>query len=127
VKTESKAKVFVSHSGRDRAFADKLRRVLRLGSVFVDDRGRMTGENWERRLRANLSESDVFVFVVTPDTFESRWQLQELGAAWALDKPIIAVASDPKLLRELPVALSDKSSVTIDEIDRLPAMIASAA
>ena len=121
-------KVFVSHASGDKAIANKVRRVLRSVSAAVWTDGDLAaGAKWKDELRANLRDSDVFVFIVTPKTFVSEWQMQELGAAWSLEKHIITVATDPRLLRELPVALSQARSVTVDEIERMPDLIARAA
>ena len=116
----AKPKVFVSYAHQDQALARDIFRVLKPMNldVWSDDQLR-AGENWAETLRSRLKESTHFVFVLSPRTFESPWALQELGAAWALNKTIIPVVTDPRLLKSLPVDLGPVQAISSDELDKL--------
>ncbi len=86
--------------------------------VWSDERLEPT-EDWQRVVRDHLQASEVFLRIVTPNTLDSPWVLQELGAAWALGKRIVPVVSDKELIDKLPVQLADTQVVTIDEMERL--------
>ena len=100
-------KVFVSHSHNDTAVADHLRRLLRAlpdVSVFsADDLN--VGQSWREQLRKAIVESHVFLLVATPSAIASPSVLQELGAAWALDKQMIWAQTSKETPVRLPVEL----------------------
>ena len=112
----------------DQAVADQLFRTLRPMPVEVwsDDQLR-AGDDWSDVLRSRIRESDYFVLLLTPKTLESSWVHQELGAAWALGKRIVAVVSDRRLLDKLPVDLAGVPTVAISEMDKLEDVILHAA
>ncbi|HVS11984.1 MAG TPA: toll/interleukin-1 receptor domain-containing protein [Planctomycetota bacterium] len=77
------------------------------------------GDRVDTRLRRELSRSDVFVVLLSPASISSAWVLHELGAAWALKKPIAAVTTTvngPK------VPVSVNSWISMEEIDDPEAM-----
>jgi hypothetical protein len=113
-------KVFVSYARQDRALARDIFRVLKPMNVDVwSDEELRVGDDWKDTLRSRLKESTHFVFVLSPRTFDSPWALQELGAAWALNKTIIPVVTDRRLLQSLPVDLGDVQAIASDELDKL--------
>ena len=117
-------KVFVSYARSDQPLAKELFRILRMLPVEVwsDDQLR-AGENWPEVLRSRLRDSEYFLLLLTPKTLESSWVHQELGAAWALGKRIVAVVTDPRLLDKLPVDLAGAQTLTVDEMDKLEDVI----
>lgn len=121
-------KVFVSYAKPDQALARDVFRALRPMKVDVwsDDLLR-AGDDWQDVLRSRLRESNYFVFLLTPRTFESPWAMQELGAAWALNKRIIPVVTDARLLDSLPVDLSEVQAVQATELDKLDEILEGAA
>src|SRR5215203_4734594 len=100
-------KVFVSYARSDHVLAEALFRALRPMHVDVWSDDKLTAaDDWSDVLRSRIRQSDYFVFLLTPKTLESSWVMQELGAAWALDKRIIPVVTDRGLLDKLPVDLA---------------------
>jgi len=75
------------------------------------------GEDWESRLRDELSQCDIFVALLSPDSVHSEWVLQELGAVWALNKPIIPVVTHLELFSEIPLELRGVQSVEIKDLE----------
>jgi hypothetical protein len=71
------------------------------------------GENWRTQLREALANTDLFVVILSPDSLTSPWVLQELGGAWTLGKPILAVVAGTKVPMKLPVALDEHQFASI--------------
>jgi hypothetical protein len=117
-------KVFLSYAKADQPLADRLLRTLRSMSVDVwSDSELQAGDSWSDRLRSELLDSNLFVFLLTPQTRESSWVYQELGAAFALGKEIVAVTSDSRLIDGLPIQDSRIRFVPADEMDKLETII----
>jgi len=102
-------RVFVSHSSADNAFGLDLERQLQeaLGdpeAVFYDrDGGLIGGDEWMGRLQHKISDSNVFVLLLSPQAFDSPWVQKELRMALRA-----AVSSEGKVIipvlhRETPV------------------------
>lgn len=121
-------KIFVSYAKPDQDLARDVFRALRLMKADIWSDERLSGaDDWQETLRSRLLESDYFVLVLTPRYFDSPWALQELGAAWALNKRIIPVVTDARLLETLPVDLSGLRAVQANELDKLDEVLAGAA
>ena len=101
--------VFLSYASQDANHAEKLRRLLRARrDVRLHSTDEVSaGVNWRDELRTTLVNSDLFVLVVSPNSLHSSWLLQELGAAWTLDKPILAVVAGTTQPVSLPVELAE--------------------
>lgn len=98
--------VFLSHSSGDEELVRRVRDLLRRVDVrvfAVDDLS--AGENWAARVRNELTNADAVVVLLTPKAVVSDWVLQEIGAAWALQKPVIPIVTESGLLSRLPVKL----------------------
>ncbi len=99
------ADVFVSYSRRDAAFVSVLVEDLQDHgkSVWVDTDGIGDGEVFPDVIRAAIEGSDVFVFVITPDSAASRFCESEVDHALELNKrvvPVLRQAVDDDLLPE---------------------------
>jgi len=116
-------KVFVSYAQPDHSVAEEIFRALRAMHVEVWSNDQLRVGDWSDVLRARLRDSQYFLLLLTPRSVESSWVLQELGAAWALGKPIIPVTSDRRLLDRLPIDLGAVQTFTVDEIDKLEGVI----
>lgn len=114
-------KVFLSYSRADRSLADQLIREFHKMPVEVwsDEDQLRVGENWSDVLRSRIRDSQFFVLLLTPRALESSWVQQELGAAWALGKRIVAVATDERLVDRLPVDVAGLETVSVGELDKL--------
>jgi hypothetical protein len=113
-------RVFLSHSVGDRVYADKLRRLLSKRpdvSVFSVET-LSAGENWQSKLKDEISNCDIFAVIFSPNSVDSQWLLQELGAAWSLHKPIIPVVTQPNLLRKIPLTLQQTRVVNFNELEK---------
>ena len=84
---------FISYSSSDVQFACDLCTDLDQAGIawFRDKRSIRTGARWVDELHAAVRRCRVFIMVVTPLALTSDWCKIEAGAAWGLDKPILAI------------------------------------
>jgi formylglycine-generating enzyme required for sulfatase activity len=106
----SKAKVFISYSRKDMAFADRLEAALKARGFepLIDREEIYAFEDWWKRIEALLSGADTVVFVLSPDAVASETALKELTHAASLNKrfaPIVCRRVEdgavPEALRRL--------------------------
>jgi TIR domain len=83
-------KVFISHDSDD-AFRlkDLVDRLRDEGVESWDSREIRRSGGIEGRLLRAIKESDLCIFIATQDSVASAWCMNELGAFWALDRPIL--------------------------------------
>ncbi|HEY0545232.1 MAG TPA: toll/interleukin-1 receptor domain-containing protein [Pyrinomonadaceae bacterium] len=114
-------RIFLSYAPEDMEYVHELNSALVvIPDVQISSTDKLSaGENWLPKLKAELSSCDIFIVLVTPNSVESSWVLQELGAAWGLRKQIFAVYTDPRLISRLPVSLNQKQLVDIENIEKV--------
>lgn len=113
------SRIFLSYVRADKAHANKLRSLLSQRPnvrVFTTET-LSAGEDWESKLKDELSQSDIFMVLLSSNSVNSKWVLHELGAAWALDKPIIPVVINPGVFSKIPVMLRELQSVEIKDLE----------
>jgi hypothetical protein len=102
------ARVFISYSRKDMAFADWLEAALKARGFepLIDRTEIYAFEDWWSRIQALISRADTVVFVLSPDAVASDVALKEVAYAASLNKrfaPIVCqrVADDaiPEALR----------------------------
>src|SRR6266478_6304573 len=107
---QPKAKVFISYSRKDMAFADQLEAALRARGIepLIDRSGIYAFEDWWKRIEDLIARADTVVFVLSPDAVASEVALKELAYATTLNKrfaPIVCRRVDadavPEPLRRL--------------------------
>jgi tetratricopeptide (TPR) repeat protein len=125
---EPKAKIFISYSRRDMAFADRLEAALKMrGFEPLIDRAEIYAfEDWWKRLQALIERADTIVFVLSPDSVASREALKEVEYAASLNKrfaPIVCRRVDdsatPEALRRLNFIFFDDPAGFDNTADRL--------
>src|SRR5580700_3082038 len=108
--SEPKARVFISYSRRDMAFADRLDAALKARGFepLIDRTEIYAFEDWWKRIEALISRADTIVFVLSPDAVASDIALREVAHAASLNKrfaPIVCRhvedGSVPEPLRRL--------------------------
>lgn len=110
-------RIFVSYSSDDRRFATLL--LGRLAnhpevSVFATQNLSAAGD-YRLRLKEELLSAGAFLILLSPRSVKSNWVLYELGAAWALEKPIVVVLTDPSLQSKIPVEAHQLSVVHLED------------
>ena len=119
-KVKQALRVFLSYTMADRIYARKLHSLLSRRSnlrIFTMEM-LSAGEDWESKLKDELSQSDIFMVLLSSNSVDSPWLLHELGAAWALDKPIIPIVTHPEVVPKIPFPLAGIQSVQIKDIEK---------
>ncbi|MEM7424965.1 MAG: TIR domain-containing protein [Pseudomonadota bacterium] len=90
-------KVFISYSRTDLEFADQLVAALELHAfeTIIDREGIHAAENWKDRLGQLILQSDIVVFVLSPDSAASDICAWEVEQATLRGKRIVPVACRP--------------------------------
>jgi nucleoside 2-deoxyribosyltransferase len=116
---QRRIRVFVSHSNVDMVFARKLRNLLtqRANAQVFTTEELSAGGNWASKLRHELAAADVVVALLTPGSVDSSWVLHEIGAAWALQKPIIPVITRRDVLNKMPLSLQGSEAIELTDVE----------
>lgn len=107
--------VFLSYATQDNDVAVKIYHALTQSKVrcFKADETIIAGELWEEHTRKALLSSRVAVVLLTPNSISSQWVLCEVGACWALNKPMI-----PALMgianSQLPSFVSKRQTIRVE-------------
>ena len=114
---QAKAKIFISYSRKDLAFADRLAAALKArGFEPLIDRSEIYAfEEWWQRIEALIIRSDTVVFVLTPDSVSSDVALKEVSFAASVNKrfaPVIRRRVDDK---SVPKALAKLNFLFFDD------------
>lgn len=101
------AKIFISHSSEDKTIVDLFKNIILNAGLGIQDTdiaytsapetGVPTGGNIPRYIKENIADSDFVFFMISDNYRESEVCLNEMGAAWALDKNV-----KPLLLHNVP-------------------------
>jgi nucleoside 2-deoxyribosyltransferase len=112
-------RVFISHSIADQVLARTIRNLLvhRVNAQVFSTEDLSAGERWETKLRNELAAADVVVAILTPHSVDSSWVLHEIGAAWALEKPIIPLVTRRDVLNKMPVPLSRAQVIELPDVE----------
>jgi formylglycine-generating enzyme required for sulfatase activity len=125
---QPKAKVFISYSRKDIAFADRLEAALRARGfeVFIDREEIYAFEDWWKRIEVLIGGADTVVFILSPDAVRSDVALKEVARAASLNKrfaPIVCRRVDdgamPEALRRLNFIFFDDPKQFEASADRL--------
>ena len=124
--------VFVSHASQDRwiarCMADVVERKGRRHGVkaFLDVRDLESGDRFADALRDKLREAEELVVLVSSASVARDWVRHEIGAAWVLGKRIVGIL-DKLETADLPDAIGQTKTYSINDFDRVAAEIASRA
>jgi len=114
--------VFVSHSTKDRFIARQMARLIqekcaRSGvRAYLDERDIETGESIHGSVRNNIRKCDEFLVLLSKQSIDRQWVLSELGAAWVLEKRIVAVV-DNLTLDEMPEIIVQYKWVDLNKFE----------
>lgn len=119
----SAARIFISYSRKDAAFADRLEAALKArGFEPLIDRAEIYAlEDWWQRIQALIGRADTIVFVLSPDAVTSDVALKEVAHGAALNKrfaPIVCRRVDDALV---PEPLRRLNFVFFDQPERFEA------
>ena len=77
---KAQVRIFLSYATADKEYAHRLRSLLSKRPnlrVFTTET-LSAGEDWESKLKDELSQSDVFIVVLSSNSVDSKWVLHEL-------------------------------------------------
>jgi hypothetical protein len=82
---DSKARVFVSHSSKDKPFVRKLVEELKKRplNIWLDETELKVGDSIVSKISEGLTETDYLVVVLSKASVSSQWVQEELNAALA--------------------------------------------
>jgi len=101
-------RVFISHSSEDYLLAEKIIGLIRDAMNLAPDSIRCTsvdgyrlpgGDDTDETLRQEVSESEIFIALLSKSSIHSIYVVFELGARWAVNKklvPLLAPNLHPK-------------------------------
>src|SRR5947209_3931074 len=103
------ADLFISYAREDQDFVRRLHRALsRRGKEgWVDWEGIPPTAAWMAEIRSAIGGADAFVFVLSPDSAESKVCGDELGIALEQNKRIVPLLRRPPDGQEVPGALAE--------------------
>ncbi|UBF26589.1 TIR domain-containing protein [Kovacikia minuta CCNUW1] len=101
--------VFLSWSDKDRAFMEQLRKsLLREGfTLWISRSDIKTGADFQRMIDQGIEEADNVVYLISPDSLQSRYCQQEINYALSLNKRIIPLLICPVDLDLIPPELRE--------------------
>jgi TIR domain/Sulfatase-modifying factor enzyme 1 len=118
-----KARIFISYSRRDTAFADRLDAALKARSfeTLIDREEIVAFEDWWKRIEVLISRADTVVFVLSPDAVTSDVALKEVVCAASLNKRFAPIVCRPVKADEVPDALRRLNFIFFDDASRFEA------
>ena len=126
-------KVFISHSSEDKELVMLFVNLLTQGfhidnnEIFCTsmDNSLRIGEDFIKSIKEELHDSEIVIFIITPNYIASKFCIMEMGAAWAFKNnivPIIVPPLDFSVLNDTPMKsiqaliLNDGEELLIDYI-----------
>jgi formylglycine-generating enzyme required for sulfatase activity len=115
-----RAKIFISYSRKDTAFADRLEGALRARGfeTLIDHNEIYALEDWWNRIQALIGRADTIVFVLSPDAIVSDVTSKEVAHGAALNKRFAPVVWRPVEAHSVPEALRRLNFVFFDDAAR---------
>src|SRR5271156_5190908 len=113
---EPKAKIFMSYSRKDMAFADQLEGALkgRGFEVLIDRQEIYAFEDWWKRIQILIGQSDTVIFVLSPDAVKSDVALKEVSYAASLNKRFAPIVCRPTEDSSVPEPLRRLNFIFFD-------------
>ncbi|GDX83749.1 hypothetical protein LBMAG42_55600 [Deltaproteobacteria bacterium] len=114
--------VFISYSHTDREPVDRLVSVLADRDIQVRRDQRLRGAgSIAHEILPLIRASSCCVFYASPSSLTSAWCLQELGACWALGKPVLVFCPEGTSAEALPDTL--RANLSFTSLDRLASAV----
>ena len=115
-------RLFISYSRRNAAFTRKLHDTLKADGyeIWVDWEDIPFSQDWWQEIREGIDESDVFLFVMTPDSLVSEvcgWEVRHARQTSTRIIPIVrqtAYGDDGELLPQIHERLYSKERMSYE-------------
>src|ERR1700726_2313657 len=115
---QSKAKVFISYSRKDLAFADRLDAALKARGfeTLIDRTDILAFEEWWKRVEALIGRADTVVFVLSPDAVRPESiARKEVAFAASLNKRFAPIVFRPVEDKLIPEPLAKLNFIFFDD------------
>jgi tetratricopeptide (TPR) repeat protein len=118
---DTRVHVFISYSRRDRPFADALDQGLRSSGkrTWIDRSDLLPTDDWMRAIKLGIAAADNFLFVITPDSVDSRYCKVEVEHAVGLRKRIVPVLRSATDDDRIPMELRARQRIEFRDADGL--------
>lgn len=113
--------VFISHSTKDRFIARQVAALIqeagreRVIETFLDEKDIEFGGSIPERIRQEIRDCGELVVLLSEYSVDRPWVLVEIGAAWVLEKRIVAVM-DKLSPDQMPDVIAPYSAVDLNEV-----------
>ena len=117
---DSSGSVFISYSRKDKPFIKKLHEALDTQGVraWVDWEGIELASDWMETITSAIQSTDALIFVISPDSLQSKVCKDELELGLKLNKKLIPVLyREPDSKIEMPDKLAATNWVYLREED----------
>jgi len=117
--TEKHYAVFISHSSRDRWIARQISQEIETKGrkwgirTFLDERDIKGGDSIPDTIRTEIRDCDEFLVLLSRYSVDRTWVLLEIGAAWEIEKRIVAIL-DKVSPHELPDVLVPYKAIDLN-------------
>lgn len=121
--------IFTSHSSKDKAIVDLFKNIILNAGLGISDKdiaytsapetGVPTGVNIPKYIKDNIADSDFVFFMISDNYRKSEVCLNEMGAAWALDKNIKPLLLHKVAFESVGWLYRMNLCAKIDDADRL--------
>jgi TIR domain-containing protein len=114
--------VFISHSHSDRWIAKQIAGLIaakgrRHGlETFLDEKDIEGGDAIPQAVLKSIKGCDEFLVLLTRNSIERPWVLVEIGAAWALEKRIVAII-DKVAPQEMPDIITPFKAIDLNSFE----------
>jgi hypothetical protein len=118
-----KAKIFISYSRKDMAFADRIEAALKARGFepLIDRTEIYAFEDWWKRIEGLIGKADTIVFVLSPDAVASEIALKEATHAASLNKRFAPIVCRRVADGAIPEALRRLNFIFFDDAARFDA------
>lgn len=123
------AKIFISHSSEDKDIVDLFKNIILNAGLGISDNdiaytsapetGVPTGGNIPQYIKENIADSDFVFFMISDNYRKSEVCLNEMGAAWALDKNVKPLLLHDISFKSVGWLYGMNLCAKIDDADRL--------
>lgn len=132
VYSSSKKRIFISHASKDRGLIDKfVDSIILLGMGIEsksiaytsrEDTGVPPGQSIPQFIQYNIACADVVLLMISDNYKKSEVCLNEMGAAWALNKHIIQILLPNTSIDRLGWLCSLEKAIKIDEAESMDSL-----
>ncbi|MFP4099722.1 TIR domain-containing protein [Coleofasciculus sp.] len=99
--------VFVSYSEKNKTVMEKVVKTLRREgiTIWTNKTDIKTGKDFQEQIDNGIEAADNFIYLISPDSIESKYCQDEVNHAFAHNKRLIPVLIEPIALEKIPPRL----------------------